>query len=85
MGAAIVGGEGASIKLVSGGCVVTIPRQTVSGSTTKLLDNSGLTGGEFKVKFEAFSFTSKNCIFLPAEGKNGKYEGSGVETGLIAR
>ena len=87
--AAIVGETGAKIKitaLISGeSCEVVFPAQSIAGETTKFINNVEKTGGEVKAKLEGLEFksNSKCAGFVAKEGKNGKYEGSAIETGLI--
>jgi hypothetical protein len=89
LGSSIVGGSGAKMKItaeISGEhCEVVFPAQTLTGEATKFANNVGLTGGEVKSKLEKIEYTSNSkCAgFVGASGKNGKYEGSATETGLI--
>lgn len=86
----IVGEASASLlitaEIVSGEiCEVNFPVQAIAGETTKFVNNVGKTGGEVKSKLENVEYKSNNkCAgFVGKEGKNGKYEGSAIETGLI--
>lgn len=88
MTTSIIGETGAKIKVtatISGEkCEVTFPAQIIKGETTKFL-NLGGEVGEVKAKLEGVEYksNSKCAGFVGKEGKNGKYEGNAVETGLI--
>jgi len=87
--ASIVGETGAKLKVtakVEGeNCEVQFPAQTIAGENTKFVDNGGKTGGEVKAKLEKLEYKSNSKCggLVPAEGKNGKYEGGAAETGLV--
>ncbi|MHB8240694.1 MAG: hypothetical protein ACYDHN_01765 [Solirubrobacteraceae bacterium] len=85
----IVGEAGAQLKItatISGeNCEVNFPAQAIAGETTKFANNLEKTGGEVKSKLENVEYKSNNkCAgFVNKEGKNGKYEGTASELGLI--
>jgi hypothetical protein len=85
----IVGETGAKLKItatISGeACEVTFPAQAIAGETTKFTNNLEKTGGEVKSKLENVEYksNSKCAGFVGKEGKNGKYEGTASELGLI--
>jgi opacity protein-like surface antigen len=85
----IVGETGAKLKVlatISGeSCEVSFPAQSIAGETTKFVNNLEKTGGEVKSKLENVEYksNSKCAGFVGKEGKNGKYEGSASELGLV--
>lgn len=86
---AIVGEAGAQLKVAATiegePCEVLFPAQAIAGEATKFVNNVEKTGGEVKTKLEKVEYksNSKCGTLIPKEGKNGKYEGSASETGLI--
>ncbi len=85
----IVGETSASLlitaEIAGENCEVNFPVQSILGETTKFANNAGKTGAEVKSKLENVEYksNSKCAGFVGKEGKNGKYEGSASETGLI--
>ena len=89
MTSAIVGETGAKLKVTATisteKCEVDFPAQALMGETTKFINNAGKTGGEVQAKIEGVEYksNSKCAGKVPAEGTEGKYEGTASETGLI--
>ena len=90
MQVSLVGESGARIKmkmtLEGEKCEVTIPPQKLASENTTLVDSPGGEGAEIHAKFSDFEYKSNSrCAELwGATGKNGAYEGSVSEKGLIA-
>lgn len=90
MPAAIIGESTAKIKVTallgSEKCEVNFPVQKLMGETTHFL-NLGETGGEVQAKIEGIEYKSNSkCNGKVGEkGTNGKYEGSGAETGIVVK
>jgi hypothetical protein len=86
---AIVGEAGAKLKVAAmieeESCEVSFPTQAIAGEASKFVNNVEKTGGEVKTKLEKVEYKTNNkCgTLISKEGKNGKYEGSAAETGLI--
>jgi hypothetical protein len=90
MKVSIVGETGAQVRMrmtMEGEkCEVTIPAQKLEGESTRFVDSPGGEGAEIHVKLSEIEYKSNNkCGGLwGATGKNGAYEGSVSEKGLIA-